>query len=577
MTAAPANLTRRIVLVAFLVALTPARDCAAQSSVVPGASDLMIAPKDPLAYYRARQEVARLVASSRFADAEPLAERLTREFPRDGENWYFLARSRAGIGKHRDAALAFERAGTILGWYDPYWTDRNAAYAYVDAGDHAKALAVLDRAVFEHQALYRGSLFDYPRLSPLREYPEFRRIAGRPSIAGLTRTTGWQLDIDHLRAELERVNPDYRGRALPVQLDSILRSVRANIANLSDDQVVVGINRALASLRQGHTGIWFWPADSGRFMPLELQAFPEGIFVTAATPAYAALLGTRLIEIEGVPAADVLARINSIMSVDGEMEYLSVGVIRMQDLRLLRGLGVTGRVDSLRVLVENTNGRQVRTTIASERTRQQKRGVLDHAGAASAPLYLVNGRQAHWDTTLDARTMYVQVNNIADDADETLAAFGIRLRRTLEKSPVRNIIVDVRRNAGGNTDLYTELLRTLVGFSAREGTQLYVIIGRVTYSAAANLVTDLERLAAPIFIGEPTGECCNLHGDFSAVLLPYSQVRGRLTGVHWNRSTPWDGRREIVPHVPVQITFQDYLAGRDPVLESVRSLIRQRE
>jgi hypothetical protein len=45
----------------------------------------------------------------------------------------------------------------------------------------------------------------------------------------------------------------------------------------------------------------------------------------------------------------------------------------------------------------------------------------------------------------------------------------------------------------------------------------------------------------------------------------------------WNLSTPGDGRREMSPDVPVQLTARDYFTGRDPALEAVRRLIRTRE
>jgi hypothetical protein len=65
-------------------------------------------------------------------------------------------------------------------------------------------------------------------------------------------------------------------------------------------------------------------------------------------------------------------------------------------------------------------------------------------------------------------------------------------------------VLDVRHNNGGNTATYTELLRTLVAHSTIEGNRLYVIIGRGVYSATGNLITDLERLASPVFVGEPS-------------------------------------------------------------------------
>jgi hypothetical protein len=39
---------------------------------------------------------------------------------------------------------------------------------------------------------------------------------------------------------------------------------------------------------------------------------------------------------------------------------------------------------------------------------------------------------------------------------------------------------------------------------------------------------------------------------------------------------PWDGRREIVPDVPVQLAAEDYFTGTDRVLGTVFKLMHKR-
>jgi len=163
---------------------------------------------------------------------------------------------------------------------------------------------------------------------------------------------------------------------------------------------------------------------------------------------------------------------------------------------------------------------------------------------------------------------------VSNDPDETLAAFGTRLWTVLSASRPGNLIIDLRHNNGGNTNLYRELLRTVIAYTREPGRQVYALIGRRTFSATANFITDLERLASPVFVGEASSECCNFYGDPSPLTLPNSRINAELTGVRWNLGgNPFDGRREMSPHVPVQLTAADYFAGRDPALEAVFTLI----
>jgi hypothetical protein len=186
-------------------------------------------------------------------------------------------------------------------------------------------------------------------------------------------------------------------------------------------------------------------------------------------------------------------------------------------------------------------------------------------------------QQLHWDVALPEHdAIYVQVNNLLDDKDETLARFGERLWFEIEKARPKNIILDLRHNNGGTTQKYPELLRTLVAFSRSPGNQLYVLIGRRSYSATGNFVTDLERLTAPIFVGEASSECCNLYGDPVSIKLPYSGIQGELTAYKWQLSSPGDRRREMSPQAPVQLTAEAYFKGKDPALDAVYSLIAAR-
>ncbi len=51
---------------------------------------------------------------------------------------------------------------------------------------------------------------------------------------------------------------------------------------------------------------------------------------------------------------------------------------------------------------------------------------------------------------LDESTLYVQLNQMADDPDKTLEQFARELTSRVQAGKVRDVIVDVRLNNGGN-------------------------------------------------------------------------------------------------------------------------------
>jgi tetratricopeptide (TPR) repeat protein len=526
----------------------------------------MVAPKDAIAYYELRGKVLQLLGSP--AEAEPLIEQIVREYPRDPENWKLLGLIKRGVNKPAEAAAALEKARDIAGLRrEPL----PIAAAYLAAGDERAALATLRRGVFDDRTIYRQQLFEAGALAPLRNNPEMRAIAGRADTTGVSRVEGWRRDLDYLYNEALRVSPDYRSGNGPPAFTRAYQELRKNVPSMSREQFMVGLNRMLATLRQGHTGLF---GGAGiHHLPVQFYVFPEGIYIVRAADRYESLVGTRLVSIGRTPAEEALRLVNRMLSVDGDLEHLGLGAAILRKAEFLKGSGIDIAIDSVQITVESPEGQ--RRTVALIGPDIPGSLKLPAPPRVQAPLFLRRVQESHWEQALPERNaLYVQMNQVRNDPDETLPAFGIRLWSVLEAQKPRNVIIDLRHNTGGSTSLYPELLRTLIAYTRVPDRKVFALIGRTTYSAAGNFITDLERLVNPIFVGEASSECCNLNGDFAQVQLPHIGLTGTIAGVRWNLSGDvFDGRREMSPHVPVQLTAAAYFAGLDPALDAVFKMI----
>ena len=106
-------------IAAILFVLVQAASTAAAQTYDPAKGEspliLLAVPKDGVAYYETKVRTRELVRSEKYAEAEPLAEQLARDYPRDGENWMLLARIKRGLNKHAAAAAAYEKAAPLIG------------------------------------------------------------------------------------------------------------------------------------------------------------------------------------------------------------------------------------------------------------------------------------------------------------------------------------------------------------------------------------------------------------------------------------------------------------------------------
>ncbi|MDB4914153.1 MAG: hypothetical protein JWM95_1797 [Gemmatimonadetes bacterium] len=539
---------------------------------------LAAGPSDPISYFHTRRQVADWLNQRKDSLAEPVAKKLTETYPRDGVNWVYFAFAAHNLKHYRASAAAYEQAGALLGWSAPHFAGINAARNWVAAGDTAAALRMIRFTIVDQHDTYRTNFYDDSAFAALRPSPEFQRLTGHVDVSKLSRIAGWQYDIDYLSGEVARVAPDYRAAPLPTEFVRRRDALKRSVPKLMDEQILVEINRMLATLHQGHTGMWsVAPGSRLRLtkLPLQLYAFPDGIFVVDASEKHRDLIGARLVSIEKTQAERALARVNELQSVDGDMEYLQGGALMLAEVQVLRGLGIMYSDTTVSVGLQMRDGRHEERSLSVEPITGREK--LPPPPSVPTPLYLTRLESNYWAEPLpDHDALYVQLNQMQSDKGEALPAFGARVRAMLVDSRARNVIVDVRHNDGGLAQLYTPLLRALTEFSMAPGHQIYLLTSRTTYSAAGLFATDMELLTKPIFVGEPPGDCCNIHGTAPTVILPFSKLRGRVSAMRYNRSDPWDQRREISPGVPVFLTAADYFAGRDAALETTFRLIAER-
>lgn len=570
----------RLLHVSFTAALCALTALPALGAERPSPFTLLEVPSDGVAYHDMLVKARALHKKEEWVGAEPLLETLSRDYPRDPHVWMMLADTKEGLKKWREGAEARLRAGPLIGWDLEFANGYMLAIDQLNYGDRAACLATLRMMVFERHGFFRASMYGWDELAALRNDPEFLEIIARPDTTGWSRERGWAYDIDLLRSELIRVNPVHRSEPLPAEFERIHAGLKRDIAKLSDEEIYFGMQRMLATLHQGHIALFVddTARTPNRYLPLRFYAFPEGLYVIGADEAHQNLVGSRIVRLGSLTAEEALKRRTDAQTVDGDMQHLWTGPSSLAETYVLRGMGAISDAARVRLVIER-NGRSEEIqvdTLAKSMPGRQDRLVAPPPGV-KPPLFLSRMDQTFWTETLpERRGLYVQVNNLIDSPKEPLAQFGLRLNDIIKKAAPRNLIVDIRHNNGGTTQRYGELLRTLIAYSRDPNHRVYVLMGRRTFSASGNFVTDLERLVDPVFVGEASSECCNLFGDPTSLYLPYSRVRGELTAVKWQLSTPSDRRREMSPEVPVQMTARDFFSGRDPVMDAVFRIIDRR-
>jgi hypothetical protein len=321
--------------------------------------------------------------------------------------------------------------------------------------------------------------------------------------------------------------------------------------------------------RDGHSGIWpFGPDDGTHLYPLRFWRFPEGLVITAARAPYGDLVGARVEAIGDRPIDEVLALVEPLVPRDNPSNLLAFSTLYLRASKLLAGLGVIDEVGATPFAVVGRDG--VRRAVTIEPVSPDVYAAwepgLPHRLAPTDAAWLRDQDATLWWTFLeDSGTLFVQFNAVQRGATKEIA----ELVERAQADDVERVVIDLRHNSGGDNTTLGPLERALGDPAIDRPGRLYAIIGRVTFSAAANFATDLEQDTSVTFAGEDMGGSPNLYGDTRPVILPDSGQTLHMAARYWERSTQDDPRITIEPEIPAELTVDDYFAGRDPVLEAI--------
>lgn len=509
-------------------------------------------------------------AAARYAE-------LVESNPTVGLYWYRWGESLRRNQRPAEAIVPLQRAEELGAFqHRPPRTVHRGEVAFSLAAAHA-ALGHYDQALeWTRTSLAQGlrqvRRFHADEFAELLDNPDFRRLVWAVEPEQLTHDEGYRLDLRFAIAELKRVHYAPFRATSESDIDAAAAALSADIAHLSDDAIFVRMMAILRQFGDGHTAM----RTNSPSLPVSFFVFPEGLFIIGATAEHADLVGAKVLAFGDTPVAQALATSETLVARENPMmpRWLSARILRLPVV--LRGLGWAAEDAPVSIRVEDATG-QTRDVELEPPEKRPLRGSYVRTVpnvAAPVPLYLRHLDQLMWHEVLpDGETVYCQLNGITNGR-VSLKSFCQRLFKVVEQPEIKQLVLDLRFNGGGNTFLNPPLIDGLIrSDKLREPGRLFVVVGRNTFSAALNTLDEIERRTPAIVVGEPTSSPPNFVGETVSVVLPYSRWRMSISDLSWQTSQPMDYRVWVSPTLYAPPTAVDFLAHRDPALEVVTQFI----
>jgi hypothetical protein len=335
-----------------------------------------------------------------------------------------------------------------------------------------------------------------------------------------------------------------------------------------------------------------WLAQTFHLLPIIQYQFKDGIYVLAGLSQYRELVGLKVTKIGNMPISDIVSKLGKMWSYDnayGERKFLyyTLGIAEM-----LKKVGAINDVSAIEVVLQNANNEEIKTHIITVPFMSMARffaGIwypqtnngliaMNEKAENALPLWLKNTDKSFWFEYLPKeKVMFLQINSLnfphSNANDE--GSFGKLCEEFFEafdQCTAEKLVIDLRRNTGGN---HVEL-PLLKGILARphidKPDRLFLITGRVTFSAAVHLTTILKRYTNITIIGEPASGRPNHYGASRGFRLPNQpQIEIHCSIDYYQDSQPFDFDIINAPDIWTEMTAAEYRNNIDPAMEAVKN------
>jgi hypothetical protein len=401
-------------------------------------------------------------------------------------------------------------------------------------------------------------------------------VSGAPAAQTDQAAADRRADLDQLVGRLTSIhrNPflDEGEAVFRARVDA----VAARAAERSDAGFLVDVMSLMGHRdRDGHSGAWAMAQTGDRLhaRPIWLREFPDGLRIVAARAPYADLVGSVVTAVGGTPIDAARDAVIPLVPADNDsnrranlpMYLLLPEILAALEVQrpgaaamtLRRADGSIEEVDPDPLPID-----AFRDWVFSVYPRYPTAMPPDESGSRERR----QRDESFWTETLPDGELYIAYHEVRSTSGDVSVG---RLANMVEAAE-GPVVVDLRANPGGDNTTYGPFRDALREKAAMGPGQVALLTSRDTFSAAGNFVTELKVGAHGdriLLVGEPPGGGLNIYGDTSTVTLKHSGIVV-LISRRYHEKAPGDDRLQIEPDIPLEATWDDVMAGRDPVLDA---------
>lgn len=373
-------------------------------------------------------------------------------------------------------------------------------------------------------------------------------------------------DIRFFKQELPKVHKNMFSKISKDEFNQLTDQLIGKVDQLNNKQVFVELNKIIASVGDAHTSINYW---DGYSYPLRFWIFDGNVYIINADKGLEEMMYSQVLGINGVAIDSVIEQLTSLISHENESWVMTMLPQYLQSPVYLYGLGVVPNENEA-VFTVKKEGVEKEFTVTSLEYGKSADFVVNKSEDVLVGKY---DKYYTYEYLSEEKVLNFKYNVCADMNQQSFADFNKDMFRFIEKNEIEKLIIDLRNNSGGNSEILNPFTKRLKDYIA-ENTNLkvYILVGRNTFSSGMFAIYRVKESAPEaISIGELTGGALDCYGEVKTFKLPNSQLPVSYSTKYFEFSKDFsyknDGIGTFQPDILLQPTIEDYKSGTDVVLK----------
>ncbi len=330
-----------------------------------------------------------------------------------------------------------------------------------------------------------------------------------------SRTERWTEDLDFLKTELPKNHANLFFKLKRGEFEEGIENLKKKLMVYKDSLIQCEIMKLLAKVGDPNTTI---DIPLGRY-PLSFFKFEDGIFLTCAPKGLEHALGLKLLKICGKPWQDAYSKVCQLIPC-GNKNYMDCKFLEyITSPELLDFAKVAQSASSAKYTLVDDDGCEVEIEV--EPTTEEIEFVK--LPKDELPLFMQSKGNLWHEFIEESKTLYVQCLSFEQSEEKTFSDFAKQAMEITNRNDCEKLVVDLRRNHGGNVALFQPLFDAIKDSKKINSRgRLFVIVGRETLSSAVACALSFKEQTNAIIVGEPTGGGPNYFADVGNLVLPNS-------------------------------------------------------